>query len=99
MGRRRTDLSVGLGGTKGHPQKASQDLQSKKMSATDFQKKLTDMIKAVKDEHVRWKEERAIIPPPPPPFFQEEMDQRRIKTTVAGSIAFRGKFKNWLHEE
>ena len=44
-------------------------------------------------------EERSVAPPPPPPFFQEEMDQRRIETTLAGNIAFRGRFRSWLQDE
>ena len=32
-------------------------------------------------------------------FFQEEMDLRGIKTRVAGSIAFRGRFRSWLQDE
>ena len=48
----------------------------------------------------KWKEERLLAQPPPLPFFfQEEMDLRGIKTRVAGSIAFRGRFRSWLQDE
>ena len=54
----------------------------------------------MKDEQVKWKEEReSIHPPPPPPFFQEEMNLRGIKMRVAGNIAFRGRFHSWLRDE
>ena len=60
------------------------------MDATDLQKKLTEMVKTAKEEQIRWKEERFNAPLPPPPFFYAEMEQRGIKTTVSGNVAFRG---------
>ena len=69
------------------------------MDAAELQKKLANMVKKVKDEQAKWKEEKLSAQQPPPPFFQEEMDSRGIKTKVAGNIAFRGRFQSWLHDE
>ena len=69
------------------------------MDATDLQKKLTEMVKTAKAEQTRWKEERSVAQPPPPPFFHAEMEQRGIKTTVSGNVAFRGRFQSLLQDE
>ena len=102
IGRRTTDLSVELNEPKKQVKQVTQEAQQSKeeeMDAAELQKKLANMVKKVKDEQAKWKEEKLSAQQPPPPFFQEEMDSRGIKTKVAGNIAFRGRFQSWLHDE
>ena len=103
IGRNETDLSVELNEPKKQAKQANQEAQQNKEEEKDvveLQRKLSIMVKRVKDEQVKWKEEKeSIHPPPPPPFFQEETNLRGIKMRVAVNIAFRGKFQSWLQDE
>ena len=103
IGRSKTDLSVELNEPKKQVKQANQETQQNKEEEKDvveLQRKLSIMVKRVKDEQVKWREEKeSIHPPPPPPFFQEEMNLRGIKMRDAGNITFRDKFQSWLQDE
>ena len=102
IGGRKTDLSVELNVPKKQVKQVTQEAQQSKeegMDVVELQKKFENMVKKVKDEQAKWKEEKFSAQPPPHPFFQEEMDSRGIKMRVAGNIAFRGRFQSWLQDE
>ena len=103
MGRRNTDLSVELNEPKKQVKQVTQEVQQSKeegIDAAELQKKLANMVKRVKDEQAKWKEERLSAQSTPPPFFQEEMDSRGNQDEGRGEHQFfRGKFQNWLQDE